>query len=299
MLREILNQHPNVVIPDVESHFVPQLVEAYRTRRHIDARIVRRSNFYHDVVRQDAAFAQAVTQAGDAGDLASYLRQILRAAAGHAAASDAIIGDKTPAYVFHLQTLAEGIPGALFVHMVRDPRAVAASARRAWGKSVVRSAHAWHVGAESVAAFNESHPGRLVTIRYEDLLDAALEMLAPVWQLLRIESLTHLAEFRRPVENLGGARGATNLQPDRARAFLRELTRPEIGTVEALCAHSMPTYGYHPIADVEPAKAPKSQLMRLRILDTGRRVVALGKERGLVEGIQYALRSFRTYTRVG
>ena len=41
-------------------------------------------------------------------------------------------GDQTPRHVFYIGELIEMYPGAKFVHMVRDPRAVLLSQKRKW-----------------------------------------------------------------------------------------------------------------------------------------------------------------------
>jgi Sulfotransferase family len=98
-------------------------------------------------------------------------------------------GDKTPAYIGHIDRLAEIWPNARFVHLIRDGRDVALSvmnvpfgpnnawaAARSWAK-VIRQGHK--------AA--ERYPGRVLEVRYEDLVTDPEAEIAATCDFLDLE----------------------------------------------------------------------------------------------------------------
>lgn len=81
-------------------------------------------------------------------------------------------GEKTPANVRYLDEIARSFPDAAFVHMVRDPRAVATSSIEVEGNSsdVVIHALTWRCDVYCARRFARSNPDRLTEVRYEDLV---------------------------------------------------------------------------------------------------------------------------------
>lgn len=98
-----------------------------------------------------------------------------------------ILVEKTPDHVLHMQTILELFPGARFVHVIRDSRAVCASllsaARQGWGRdwadsSALRASQRWRhrvaVGRRSGGRLGAE---RYKEVRYEDLhADPAIEI---------------------------------------------------------------------------------------------------------------------------
>jgi Sulfotransferase family len=81
-------------------------------------------------------------------------------------------GDKTPAYIDHVDRLAEIWPDARFVHLVRDGRDVALSVMKVpFGpNNVWAAAHSWSDAIRQGREAAERHPGRVLELRYEDLV---------------------------------------------------------------------------------------------------------------------------------
>ena len=98
-------------------------------------------------------------------------------------------GDKTPAYIEHIDRLAEIWPDARFVHLIRDGRDVALSVMKvpfgpnnAWA-----AAHSWADAIRRGHKAAERHPGRVLEIRYEDLVSEPAETVAAVCAFLELE----------------------------------------------------------------------------------------------------------------
>jgi hypothetical protein len=101
--------------------------------------------------------------------------------------------EKTPTTVWRLPVLAEMYPDALYVHVVRDGRDVAASLARAWtggGEPSVdeldAAAREW---AAAVGAVRNAAPGlrRYRQVRYEDLLDDPHRVVEDLWAWIGLD----------------------------------------------------------------------------------------------------------------
>ncbi|MEM7238626.1 MAG: sulfotransferase, partial [Pseudomonadota bacterium] len=96
-------------------------------------------------------------------------------------------GDKTPRYVEHIDSLATLFPRARFIWMVRDGRDVAMSLLdRSWGpNNLYACATYWRdlneAGAKAMANIDD---GRLLKIRYEDLLEEPQPVLSTILDFL-------------------------------------------------------------------------------------------------------------------
>lgn len=113
-------------------------------------------------------------------------------------------GEKTPNHVKYLDSIHLSFPQARFVHIVRDGRDAALSGwhhykrlkpeelETKWGADfhrwAVSAAHQWvrETGMARQAA--EKYPGRLLELRYEDLLEAPDAPVARLFQFLGVDA---------------------------------------------------------------------------------------------------------------
>lgn len=129
--------------------------------------------------------------------------------------------EKTPDHALWMDTIAEVLPDARFIHMVRDSRAVVASLLRAsrepWGRgwapgSTRAAAERWRSHVAAAEAFGERTPDRFMRVRYEDLLAAPAPELARVFDFLglgsdpeRLETIIDRQRFDRQAGRGGSA----------------------------------------------------------------------------------------------
>ena len=139
LLQSMLNAHPDVCFPP-ETHFFRRYVAGAESRRW---ELVGRETLVAQL-RSDQDFARAGIEAeslfdshGGPLDLVEAYRRVLRSSA--LARGKTRVGDKDPRHLDFLPELAEAFPGALVLHVVRDPRDVLLSrtlaswsARRPW-----------------------------------------------------------------------------------------------------------------------------------------------------------------------
>jgi len=168
-----------------------------------------------------------------------------------------IIGDNTPAYVAEPTFLAEYFPEAIFLHIVRDPRDVAASviplhfgannaysAAREWTSRV----NCWKqltriVGTE-----------RCREIRYEDLVVDTEAAFHEVIKFLDIplDTIDNMLTNQIPVsaKEVSTLSHHTNLSKPMSLEFIgrykNRLSPRQIQIIEYICASMMRDYGYKP-----------------------------------------------------
>jgi hypothetical protein len=160
-------------------------------------------------------------------------------------------GDKTPWHTWHLRELARLFPDAVFVAMVRQPGAVAASVserfRPTWDGAV---GHWVSTTTEQVQRGSELGD-RLLLVRYEDLvtdpgttLREVFEWLDEPWSDRLLEH--HVVHIERGTKKRveGATRSDKPIQTDRIAAWAEGKTDGELGTLRERAGELAPFYGY-------------------------------------------------------
>jgi hypothetical protein len=172
----MLDAHPDLAIPP-ETRFVPRLIRESRGSRTTPERVM-------SLLEQERNWADFGL---DRADLLERLRahEPLAPAAAVRSFFSAYAarfgkrrwGDKTPTYGRRMPMIAAAVPEACFVHVIRDPRAVADSWRRFRadrGDDPLTAAHWAAVWAATVVGtrVRATRVGRYMEVRFEDLVEA-------------------------------------------------------------------------------------------------------------------------------
>lgn len=192
-------------------------------------------------------------------------------------------GDKTPAYTRFVTALDKMFPECLFVHMVRDPRAVSKSWVNAdWGPNT----H-FHAGREWKQRVTEAReqlalidPSRVTTVRYEDLLGDPKGTLMSICRFLSLEFTESMLdccdEEALPTEYLRSLHDRSTKEFDAGRMERwRGLPQRSIELVELSSWELMQEYGYRP----ESIDKPKISAVEMIISRIRNRVQAFIHDR--------------------
>lgn len=210
-------------------------------------------------------------------EFVGLVREIARgclAKIGERNAGAAVILEKTPDHLHFWRVILQLFPDAYFIHVVRDPRSVAASrkaAGRDWGSgwassNVHKAAKKWVrmlMEGRSIEAATE----RYREVRYEDLLERGPEILRDLFAWLRIpESLEHCEHLvqRLSIENLRDDYSEIQQPWDlsnepseffrkgNAESWREELSPMELFAIESCAESAMKRSGYSLVTDQKP-----------------------------------------------
>jgi hypothetical protein len=191
LLRMMLDAHADLAIPS-ETHFVPELIEAFDGRRLSADEVLRmlREHRRWEDFHLDPDLLLARLRERDPLTAGAAVRAFF----GLYAESQGKPrwGDKTPEYVQSMRQIERALPEARFVHVIRDGRDVALSRTR-WrlkrvGRKppVERLAKKWKK-AITVARRQGSKVGHYVEVRYEDLIAETEPTLRRVCEFVELE----------------------------------------------------------------------------------------------------------------
>jgi len=212
LLRGLLNRHPLIGVPGVETEFLPWLVHHFarfgdlRARARFDAfyaEMLRHSYFRyrreHGNLVDAGRWHEACTEFSAAGVFEALMRVEVDAPRGGAR----IWGDKSPSYIDDIPLLKQLYPAAKVLHIVRDVRDYCLSIRKAWGKDMLRAAQRWADGVSKARRDGAALGADYLELRYEDLLARTEQELRRACAFLGVEfepaMLTLKKELAGPV----------------------------------------------------------------------------------------------------
>ncbi len=303
LLREILNAHPKVAIPEAETEFLPWLDGWVRRHgRPLDDaafaalwRAIRDQQFFAYLAesgrRVDAAeWRRACTT----HDVAGLFEGLVRAATGAAHGSGRIWGDKSPSYVGQLPLIRGLFPRARVLHLIRDVRDHCVSMRNAWGKDVARAAQRWVDGVTAARQFGHAIGADYLELRYEDLIANPRASVTRVCEWLDLEFVPAMLELRAGVENLGDARGAATIVGDNRGKYRGQLSERTLRTIEGLSGPLLTQLGYRlDFAPQPQRRLSKIALLRGQIADGVALLQFERRQRGWIGGALFHWRRYR------
>jgi len=182
-------------------------------------------------------------------------------------------GDKRPLYAVWIATIFALFPSAQFIHVVRDPRACAASLRRLkwYGGDIVPSLEYWEASLLAVDAMRpELAADQLLEVRYEDLVLEPAEALARVAGFLGSAADEDTVDQMLRYHELGEKRRGPYhrnlkrpLDASRVSGWSESLSKPEIAFIEEATLPLMDRWDYEPSSEGTPS--PSELFDRLRV----------------------------------
>jgi hypothetical protein len=232
--------------------------------------------------------------------LTPYLRECMADiyAARRGTRSPLRVVESTPENIEIGSTLLAGFPEATLVHLVRDPRSVVSSLRRAdFGPSTAQEcARLWKQRVASGLGLELRYPERVVRLRFEDVLttsetvDGRLGAVAPderfSWDPdrdLLIDPTSHALQSR--------ARGVVD--PSRIDTWRSELSAADVAAIEYECRELMLAFGYELVGQPDRRSSTRRRLdagwsilteLTIKTLRRTYRILRLGSPREWLRG---------------
>lgn len=254
LLRSLLNRHPQVAIP-LESLSVIDYLRADRRYSELKRLLVREPELREWGLEVDMGDLEGENSIEEAIEKLHRMYAVQHGKERW--------GQKTPRYVRHMELINEHFPESCFIHLVRDPRAVASSLMRSdvHHSNAYYAFRRWIRDVAAGLAFERSYPDRVLRIHYEDLVAEPEEVLKriaeflelqwmPGWWRERDEGTVEYSEFYDQIHaNLD--RPGTDKFIDR---WNRELSAWQLKLVEVQTAELMGELGY--VCESEVPRSP-------------------------------------------
>jgi sulfotransferase family protein len=200
-------------------------------------------------------------------------------------------GDKRPLYALQIAAIFDLFPSAHFIHIVRDPRACAASARKLnwYDGNIVRSVQYWEATLRAVAAMRSRlADDQLLEVRYEDLVcepQATLGRIARFVGAASDEStLESVLRFHEQEDRLSPRFHPNLRRPldvSRVSAWEELLSDEEVAFIEETTAPLMSYWAYERTRHME---APRTLRRQLEV--TRKRRASARRAIGWLDGLQ-------------
>ena len=272
LVRDLLNRHPKVGIPLWETEFLPRMA-ARKGDLSDPAEFGRfsawiRRFFYFRYARE--AGRDLTASEWRAACRGFRVPDVFEALCRHdgGAPEDGIWGDKSPNYRNHVPLLRQLYPQACVLHCIRDVRDVALSSQKAWGKDILRNAQRW---VDEVAACR-AEGAKLGTdyreLRYEDLVADPARVMRQTAGWLGIDFVPAMCSPGRVTENLGDARGATEVVADNTGKWKDRMDPSTLRRVESVAGPLMVSLAY-PLAlpPQPPRRIPAPEMLARQVRD--------------------------------
>jgi hypothetical protein len=265
LLRTILNRHADIAIP-LESLFIIDYLKAASHNELTDLlpMLVREPEIMEWGIKphtDDFAGCRTISEVID------ELHQIYLRARGKKR-----WGQKTPRFVRETELLLHHFPGALFIHVVRDPRAVVNSLVHS-DVHVSNAYHAslrWRMDVSEGLELEEKHPQQVTRVHYEDMVRDPQRVLKRILDFLGLaydptllqhdpSSAEEYSEFYQNIHaNLD--RRPTDQFIDKWKT---RLSNAEVEVIKALTHEQMQVLGYELVTE-NPA-LPRGFIARARL----------------------------------
>lgn len=254
LLRTMLDNHPDVAIP-VESLFI---IDYLRVREQVNLERVKKLILKEFEFRewQVSISQDELDQFNTVGEIIRYLHEVYVKSR-----EKRFWGQKTPRFIRHGLLLKEVYPDARFIHIRRDPRAVANSLQNSnvHSSNHYFGAKRWLRDVTAGQDLKRDLPDDVLEISYEQLVSDPQATLREVTQFLNLSYTDTMLEQRKSSsdEYSGYFSGihsnlSKSLQKDRIDAWRDVLTPQQIAMIESICSPLMQEVDYSPeFLDVE------------------------------------------------
>lgn len=297
LLRDLLNNHPKISIPEDETGFIPELLKRFDSKdikscKNEMLEVITRSPFYISQKQKGGLNKSIVKKLiFNSQNIKDVIEKINRFCSPKGAKAKYIWGDKTPSYIKDVLLLNKYFDGAKFIHIYRDVRDYSLSYKRTWGKGYTNSAYKWD---KRIKHF-EGNKNKInyIEISYEDLLVNTQNVLKSVCAQIGVEYKDEITQLREPVEVYGDAQ-QSDIKKNNFNKYKTHLNKDEVLLIESIAFDSMKLKGY----DIEYAKSKRNvssySLFFYKLYDfLAFSYHIIFKERGFINGLKYILSSIR------
>tara|TARA_B100000378_G_scaffold206253_1_gene169516 strand:+ start:19839 stop:20789 length:951 start_codon:yes stop_codon:yes gene_type:complete len=254
LLREILNNHSEIYIPEAETLFLYKLYLSWEQFGELS--IENNFNKLFDYIL-NTPFYSYLQDEGDEWivDKNSWFQRCTEWNYSHVMTKffescaskkeKCLFGDKTPSYLYPVDFIRSQFSGAKIIHIVRDPRDYGLSVKKAWNKNLYRSVYRWNDWISQTINQLGSKDD-FIQVKYEDLIESPKDVMKEVMLFLNVNYEESLFTFTKRVEPVGDAKNQNTIMKGNFGKWESVLSNKKIKRIEELCFESMKIVGYSP-----------------------------------------------------
>ena len=297
LVRDIINQSPEVKIPVHETKLIPYLLKLGEKGRLSTNRlesVIRKSEYFSAHENEAKPLDLDFLKSHD-GDSAKLIKSLILASHRARGISEPRVwGDKSPFAEFNIRVLAHHFPDAKFLHIVRDPRDATSSLKNMYPwRSIRRFAHQWRRSIEHTRDYISSQKIDYFMVRYEDLVSQTEKTMRGVCDFIGIGYIPEMQRPNRVTEFTGTARGADFVVGNNVGKYSSKLSEGNVRTIEAICSPELSLIGYEKVTDSPSKRMLGPTLAILMLGDYAREAIHVLRKRGLVRGTARLMSKFQ------
>lgn len=302
LLRDLLKNHASIYIPAYETEFFFYWVNRWSSFGDLSKPEVF-AEFYRDCLK--IPYFMYLEENHELIDAADWHRNctdfspsdvftaLIRTQATSKPGAS-IIGDKSPSYIGKVAELQAHFPEAAFIHIMRDVRDYCLSIHKAWHKNMYRAAWRWGIAINGIMTDPNIDQRQVLHVKYEDLIADPGQVVQSVCDHLQVPFSDAMTTLSKPTENIGDARGATEIKRDNAQKFASHLNATQIKTIESLAYQAMLVADYAPTLATHQTHLTAIKEKLYKLLDGLNLVKAEIPQRGLIGSLNYTFRYHST-----
>lgn len=276
LLRDLLNNHSLIAIPDIETRMLPTWVHNWERYGDLSKRPFFKL-FYNETVK--LSYFRYMKDRGQLIPEESWYSicrdfspsGVFEALVRHDAKAEynttLIWGDKSPLYFRHVSLLKELFPAAKFIHIIRDVRDYCLSINKAWGKSMIRAAQRWADDVYKFKVLSRDLGDSIIEIKFEDLITEPEPTLKMICDFLGIEFQEQMLSLARPSENIGDAKGLNAIMRDNHHKYSYLMDPGMCRKIEMVTSEILRSYAYEVDYPGAMKRVNKIKLLGYKILD--------------------------------
>ncbi|SDT86284.1 sulfotransferase family protein [Desulfobacula phenolica] len=300
LLRDLLNGHPMISIPTIETEFLPYWASHWEIWGVSQGSYESFLKFYHNIIQLPYFIYMAEMEKLIKPDVWYHacadfnVSAVFEALVRHDANIEGrmIWGDKSPGYIRHIPLLKKIYPQAKIIHIIRDVRDYCLSTNKAWGKDMRRAAQRWIDNIIKARKDGEDIKNDYFEIRYEDLLEDTEKSLRQICLFLDIAYQPQMVCLLKPSENIGDARGISGILKQNTKKYLTKMSFPLRKKIEHISYPLLLDLGYECKVFSSVKKIGRIELIFLRVLDGINLIRLRGKSQGFLKSLYFYMNSF-------
>jgi len=298
LLRDLLNNHPQIIVPKIETEFLPYL---YKRTLLDDLSIAENfQKFYREMIKLPYFIFKKKEGrilswrewhgACNTYDAASIFEALIRLETANIVGSNIIWGDKSPSYVTQIPLIKQLYPNARFLHIIRDVRDYCLSIHKAWGKDVFRAAERWGFSTLKARHDGLEIGNDYMEVFYESLIKNPEKVLRNICYFLGLNYSNSMTNLISSPENIGDTKGRMEIVSSNSKKFHKIKNRAQIRRIEELAYSGLIAFDYN-ITEAEKQKHLSFLEWHYRRILDGVNLVTHGRQ-GLINSLIFHYRYF-------